>query len=63
MFRDTLVGYWVHVSNYKGGGDRPVVMYLHGGGYSAGSITTHAGLVAEIARRIAGRVFFVEYRL
>jgi acetyl esterase len=39
------------------------VVFYHGGGFVAGSIDTHAGLAAEIARRLDLPVVSVEYRL
>ncbi|WP_198045748.1 alpha/beta hydrolase [Novosphingobium aquimarinum] len=41
----------------------PVVVFYHGGGYVLGSIETHAGLAAEIARRLDLPVVSVGYRL
>ncbi len=42
--------------------DRTLV-YLHGGGYYAGSLTTHQGLAARIALAADARVLLVDYRL
>ena len=44
-------------------GPSPVVVYYHGGGFAVGSIDTHAGLCAEIARGLDLPVISVEYRL
>jgi acetyl esterase len=41
----------------------PVVVFYHGGGFVVGSIDTHAGLAAEIARQLDLPVISVEYRL
>lgn len=41
----------------------PVVVFFHGGGFVVGSIDTHAGLAAEIARALDLPVVSVEYRL
>lgn len=41
----------------------PVVVFFHGGGFVVGSIETHAGLAAEIARGLDLPVISVEYRL
>ncbi|MBS1240028.1 MAG: lipase, partial [Proteobacteria bacterium] len=41
----------------------PVVVFFHGGGFVVGSIDTHAGLAAEIARHLDLPVVSVEYRL
>ena len=39
------------------------VLYLHGGGYTLGSIDTHRGLGARIASACETRVLMVDYRL
>lgn len=41
----------------------PVVVFFHGGAYVVGSIDTHAGLSAEMARQLDLPVVSVEYRL
>ena len=41
----------------------PVVVFYHGGGFVVGSIDTHAGVAAEIARQLDLPVVSVEYRL
>lgn len=41
----------------------PVVVFCHGGGFVVGSIETHAGLAAELARGLDVPVISVEYRL
>jgi acetyl esterase/lipase len=43
-------------------GDR-VILYLHGGGYTAGSIVTHRAMVARIARVSDARALLINYRL
>lgn len=40
-----------------------VVLYVHGGGFVAGSMTSHRPITAALARRCHRRVFSVEYRL
>lgn len=40
-----------------------VVLYFHGGGYMVGSARSGAPLAAELARRVGGRAYSVEYRL
>ena len=44
-------------------GAGPVVVFFHGGGFVVGSIDTHAGMSAEIARSLDLPVISVEYRL
>jgi monoterpene epsilon-lactone hydrolase len=39
------------------------VLYLHGGGYSIGSINTHRSLAGEIARAAQAAVLLLDYRL
>lgn len=41
----------------------PAVLYLHGGGYVAGSVDSHRGLVGHLARVMGCRVLVPEYRL
>lgn len=41
----------------------PVVVFYHGGGFVVGSIATHAGLAASIAKALDLPVVSVEYRL
>lgn len=40
-----------------------VVLYLHGGAYTMGSVNTHRELMARIARAAACRVLAIDYRL
>ncbi|HJL18324.1 MAG TPA: alpha/beta hydrolase [Sandaracinaceae bacterium LLY-WYZ-13_1] len=40
-----------------------LLVYLHGGGYSIGSIQSHAYFIARIARDAGTRAFAVDYRL
>lgn len=53
-------GYWLTAPNADP--DR-VLLYLHGGGYSAGSFASHAPLAAHLGRATGRRVLFPEYRL
>ena len=39
------------------------VLYLHGGGYTLGSLATHRSLAAHLARESASAVFVLDYRL
>ncbi len=41
----------------------PVMVYLHGGSYIYGSVTSHRELVMRVAKASAARVFFPSYRL
>jgi epsilon-lactone hydrolase len=44
-------------------GERPVLLFLHGGGYLAGSADTHRPLAAALARRLGADVLLPDYRL
>ena len=46
-----------------GSRDDHVVVWMHGGGFVAGSCHTHRGLAGEIARHAAARVLTIDYRL
>jgi acetyl esterase/lipase len=39
------------------------MLYLHGGGYVIGSITTHRELAGRLSRAAAARVLIIDYRL
>jgi monoterpene epsilon-lactone hydrolase len=43
--------------------DRPVLLYLHGGGFVFASLRTHGGLIGALARAARARTLAVEYRL
>ncbi len=40
-----------------------VMLYLHGGGYTLGSINTHRDLASRLSRAAAARVLVIDYRL
>ena len=40
-----------------------VILYLHGGGYSMGSIKTHRELVSRLSRAAGARALAIDYRL
>jgi acetyl esterase/lipase len=42
---------------------RPVVLYLHGGGYAIGAPRTHRPLTGTLARALGLRTFVADYRL
>lgn len=44
-------------------GPSPLILFFHGGGFVVGSIATHAGMAAEISRRLDLPLLSVEYRL
>ncbi len=51
---------WIHMPESS---PERTLLYLHGGGYCIGSINTHRGLVAEIARTSGCRALLLDYRL
>jgi epsilon-lactone hydrolase len=57
-------GEWLWPPNLPARADTgPVLLYLHGGGYIAGSPQTHRMLTAQLARTIPTRVLSLAYRL
>jgi acetyl esterase/lipase len=40
-----------------------VIYYLHGGGYTMGSISTHRELISRLSRAARARAFAIDYRL
>jgi acetyl esterase/lipase len=57
---DGVPGEWITVPESS---DRLTILYLHGGGYSIGSVNTHADLVSRIGRASGARAFSLNYRL
>lgn len=53
-------GEWI---DPDGADDSAVVLYLHGGGYVAGSVDSHRNLLGHLARAMGCRVFAADYRL
>ena len=51
---------WITTPNSE---NQKVVLYLHGGGYVAGSIASYRDLVARISRVSKARILILEYRL
>jgi acetyl esterase/lipase len=51
---------WVTAAGAR---DDHAILYLHGGGYCIGSITTHRALAADLSRAAAARVLLIDYRL
>jgi len=49
------------VADHDGGSG--AVLYLHGGGYTVGSIGTHRSLAAHLAKRTRRPVYLLDYRL
>jgi monoterpene epsilon-lactone hydrolase len=40
-----------------------VILYLHGGGYTIGSVNTHRELISRLSRAAGARAFAINYRL
>ncbi len=51
---------WVSVPDNE---SRRVILYFHGGGYTAGSLATHRNLVSRLAKETGFRVLSADYRL
>jgi epsilon-lactone hydrolase len=52
---------WYGMDN-RGAPNR-IVLYFHGGGYSIGSLKTHAHIAAELSRQTGAAVALLDYRL
>jgi len=46
-----------------GASDQATVLWLHGGGYTIGSLTTHRTMISRISRASGARALAVDYRL
>jgi epsilon-lactone hydrolase len=56
---DDFRGYWVNARQLE---SKSVILYLHGGGFIAGSpVTTHQDLIARISQAAQARVLAVNY--
>ncbi len=53
-------GEWITAPNST---DAVTILYLHGGGYTIGSLNTHADMVSRICRASGARAFSLDYRL
>jgi monoterpene epsilon-lactone hydrolase len=53
-------GEWITAPNST---DATTILYLHGGGYTIGSVNTHADMVSRICRAAGARAFSLDYRL
>jgi acetyl esterase/lipase len=51
---------WLHAPDMQA---RRSILYLHGGGYALGSLTTHRALAGEVARVARAAVLLLDYRL
>src|SRR5690242_19242555 len=55
----TVRGEWIIPRNARPGS----ILYIHGGGYVAGSTSTHRPMTAALARLTRRNVFSLDYRL
>ena len=53
-------GEWITAPNST---DATTILYLHGGGYTIGSVNTHADMVSRICRASGARALSLDYRL
>ncbi len=53
----------INLRHYTGTDTKKIIMYVHGGGWSRGSLKTHDQLCREISKRTGYSVFAVDYRL
>ncbi|WP_116998990.1 alpha/beta hydrolase [Desertimonas flava] len=60
---DTLGGVPVRYIEFDGTAQGPVLFYLHGGGYTIGSLRSHQGFVGTFAGLAGGWSVQVDYRL
>lgn len=59
VFADGVAAEWIQVPDADWG----VILYLHGGAYALGSISTHREFVARLARAAGMRGLAINYRL
>jgi acetyl esterase/lipase len=57
------VGFAASKESVDQAGERPVVLYLHGGAFILGSHRTHAALAGYLAKQLDGVVYVINYRL
>ncbi len=57
---DGVAAEWITI---PGSSTKTTILYLHGGGYSGGSISTHRSMVAEIAKVAQAKALLIAYRL
>jgi acetyl esterase/lipase len=57
---DSVKAEWVSVVN---GTDDKIILYLHGGAYTFGSINTHRDIAARLSKYSGFRVLVLDYRL
>ncbi len=56
----SVQGAWLTPNNFTG---RRIILYLHGGGFIAGSINSHRDLAARIAKASNAKLLIINYRL
>ncbi len=53
----------IRIYTADGTGNRPVIVYYHGGGWVVGNIETHDAVTRHLAKSLGGIVVSVDYRL
>lgn len=57
---DGVECFWLEATS---GGDAPIILYLHGGGYVMGSALSHRALIERLTLASGGKLLAVNYRL
>jgi epsilon-lactone hydrolase len=53
----------IGATRLEGGGDGPLLFWIHGGAYCLGSPGTHAAMAGQLAQRMGGGAVLPDYRL
>jgi monoterpene epsilon-lactone hydrolase len=59
-FIDGVSCYWFTPENPE---SKKIIIYLHGGGFGAGSILSHDKMITHLAAKLKASTLFIEYRL
>src|SRR5262245_13674313 len=59
----TVAGVACRLFTPAGAGEEDLAIYIHGGAFMYGSLTSHAPLVSHIAQAIGRKVLAIDYRL
>ncbi len=60
FYINTIQAQWLEPELYN---EKHIIMYIHGGGYVAGSIKSHRDLASRIAQACEAKVLIFDYRL
>ncbi len=61
--QQTIAGVTVTIVRPKGDKPRNIIIYLHGGGYVMGGVSSHGRLAGHLAKAANAEVWLVDYRL